>query len=101
MSVAKSIGNLIRREPAVLLSLAGAGVGLATQLGLHLNVAQTRAVYGFVAMVTGFFIRQTVTPTSTLTARLDALEASLKELQVPAAVTGVVQAAADATQVKA
>lgn len=93
------IGNLIKHEPAVLLSAVGAGVGFAADMGLHVTVDQQRSIYAAVAMVTGFFIRQTVTPSSEVSTRLDALEGALAGLNMPA-VTSVVSAAAAAADGK-
>lgn len=76
----KGIVALVKREPAVLLSLAGAGIGVGADFGLHLSASQQRGVYSGVAAITGFLIRATVTPTSSVNARLDQLQAQLDKL---------------------
>jgi hypothetical protein len=53
----------IKAEPAVLLSLVGAGITVATDFGLHLTATQISGVDGVVAVLTGLLIRSQVTPT--------------------------------------
>lgn len=84
MSFFSRIFATLKKEPAVLLSLAGSGVAVAADFGLHLSAQQEKGVYGAVAAVTALLIRQSVTPNSAVNSRLTALESAVAALQ-PAA----------------
>lgn len=58
----------IKREPAVLLSLLGAGFALAASFGLDLSKEQTGAITGFIVILLGFLTRSQVTPTVSVAA---------------------------------
>jgi hypothetical protein len=90
MSLVQRLFDIVRREPALLMGAAGAGVSLAADLGLHLTVVQQQSVFGAATALTAFAVRQAVTPNVrlkdplasglTVVQRLAALEAAVKEL---------------------
>lgn len=73
--------KLIKREPAIILTVAGVGVGVVSTLGLHLTPAQTKDVYAAVAAATGLLIRARVTPTSAVADSVASLEKRLTDLE--------------------
>ncbi len=96
MTAAAAVKAFLKKEPAILMSAAGAAISVGTTFGLKLNLAQTREIYGAVAAVTALGIRQTVTPNvkvaqtdalvaqaEKVQARLSAIEAAVSELGVP------------------
>ncbi len=91
----------VKGEPAVLISVAGAAVGIAADFGLHLSTQQADSLYGFVAILAGVLIRQTVVPNAKVDGRLAAVETALQAFHAPAAVTSVVEAAAEAPKAAA
>lgn len=58
----------IKTEPAVLLSLLGAGFAMFASFGLSLSKDQTTTVTAFVIVLLGFITRQSVTPNSKVAA---------------------------------
>lgn len=58
----------IQREPAVLLSLLGAGFAMFTSFGLELDKEQVGTITAFVVVVLGFLTRSQVTPTKSVAA---------------------------------
>lgn len=74
------IWKYIQTEPAIIFSVLGSGIALAASFGFSLTSTQTKAVYSFVAVVTGLLIRQTVSPTVQVQARLSAVESAVATL---------------------
>lgn len=54
--------NLIRREPALVVSLASAGLALGMAFGLPVSVAQAGAIAAVLQIITGLIVRANVTP---------------------------------------
>lgn len=81
MSVITALANVVRREPAIIITVATAGLGLAASNGLHLNVQETREVYAAAATIGGFLVRSAVTPTSSQLGKITALEARVAKLE--------------------
>lgn len=87
-----SILTWVKREPAVLITLASAGVAAGAVMGFHLNPTETKEVYSVSATVAALLVRHTVTPTSRTGTSIAALEARIAALEpvvnalVPAAV---------------
>lgn len=82
----KFIWEKIKREPAVLLALLGAGFAMFASFGLSLSDGQTASITAFVVVVLGIVTRQSVTPNASVAA---------KEANPPADETFVAGPAAD------
>lgn len=54
--------NLIRREPALVVSLASAGLSLGVAFGLPLSVAQKGAIVAVLQIAAGLIVRARVSP---------------------------------------
>ena len=54
--------NLIRREPALVVSLASAGLSLAVAFGLPLSIAQKGTIVAVLQLVAGLVVRSRVSP---------------------------------------
>lgn len=54
--------RLIRQEPALVVSLASAGLSLAVAFGLPLSVAQKAGIVAVLQIVAGLIVRSRVTP---------------------------------------
>lgn len=92
MNPLKSIVAFVKHEPAILLSLVGAGIAVGADYGLHLNANDTKILFGAVTAMGGVVIRQAVVPNvkvakqaTTVETRLSALEAVANNF-VPVAV---------------
>lgn len=59
----------MKKEPAVIVSLVAALLGLAASFGLDLSQEQTAAILAVVTIVAGLVIRGQVTPTAEITER--------------------------------
>lgn len=73
--------SFIKHEPAIILSVVGAGVGAAAVFGLHLNPAETKDVYTATAAVTGLLIRASVTPNPKVAESIAAVESRVAALE--------------------
>lgn len=73
--------SFVKHEPAITLSVVGAGVGAAAVFGLHLNPAETKDVYTATAAVTGLLIRASVTPNPKVAESIGALESKVEALE--------------------
>jgi hypothetical protein len=80
-----AIWRLVTREPAVIISLIGAAVGVAASYGLHLSAAQTRDLLGGCAALVGIITRSAVTPQGKVPASIAALEARIAAVEPVAA----------------
>lgn len=58
----QAIIDKVKREPALLLGLLGAGFALAAAFGFDLSKEQTGAITGFVVVLLSIITRQSVTP---------------------------------------
>lgn len=65
----RAIWEKVRREPAVLLSLLGAGFALASAFGFDLSKEQTGAITAFIVVLLGIITRQSVTPNVSVAAK--------------------------------
>lgn len=54
--------KLIRQEPALVVSLASAGLALAITFGLPVSVGQAGAIMAVLHIVAGLIVRANVTP---------------------------------------
>jgi hypothetical protein len=54
--------KLIRQEPALVVSLASAGLALGITFGLPVTVAQAGAILAVLQIVAGLIVRANVTP---------------------------------------
>ncbi len=54
--------KLVRREPALAVSLASAGLSLGVAFGLPLTVAQRGAIVVVLQLVAGLVVRSRVSP---------------------------------------
>lgn len=77
----KWVWALLKHEPAIALTIAGAGIGTAASLGLHLNPTETKDVYAAVAALTSVAIRQSVQPSSSVAATTAQFEKRLSDLE--------------------
>lgn len=59
-----AVTTFVKHEPAVLLSVAGAGIGLGATFGFHLSPAESKEVYAGITTAAGLVIRQFVSPTA-------------------------------------
>lgn len=62
MSWLTRLTTFVRHEPAVLISLAGVAVTVATDFGLSLSASQVAGIDAAVGAITGLLIRSQVTP---------------------------------------
>lgn len=86
MSVFTSIANFVRREPACITAVAGAGISVGAAFGLHLSAHQSQEVVGGAAALTGLLIRAKVTPNVSVESRLKAVEAAVAKFLAPTSV---------------
>lgn len=54
--------NLIRQEPALVVSLASAGLSLGVAFGLPISVAQKAGIVAVLQVVAGLIVRSRVSP---------------------------------------
>jgi len=54
--------NLLKTEPAVLISLLTALIGLAVAFGVNLTSGQVGAISAVLTVIGGLFVRSQVTP---------------------------------------
>lgn len=62
MSALSRLVAFVRHEPAVLISLAGVAVTVATDFGFALSASQVAGIDAAVGALTGLLIRSQVTP---------------------------------------
>lgn len=62
MKFVSALLDRLKREPAILTTIATDALGVGADLGLHLSAAQQRGVYGVCSFVTALVIRAAVTP---------------------------------------
>lgn len=65
----RAIWEKIKREPALLLGLIGAGFTMFASFGLTLSDAQTASITAFVVVVLAIITRQSVTPNVSVAAK--------------------------------
>lgn len=58
----QGILDFIKREPAILVTVAAAILGLATAFGLHLSADQNAAIAAVLTVIAGIIVRANVTP---------------------------------------
>lgn len=56
--------NIIKGEPAVIVSLISAIIALGVSFGLNISAEQTGAIMAVVTILAGLLIRTQVTPTN-------------------------------------